>query len=387
GRISYGVYLYHLPVFVLMSEQRMGTDGTVLLIERLGVTLAVATVSYRLVERPVRYGRIDRRLTFGVSGITMAGVSAVVLLLPAGADLVYYRPDPALAEAASIRPVVQAGAASSTAVPGPAVTTTQLPSAPSTAPALTESTVASTTTTTEPPPLGRPARILVVGDSTAMATGAGLVAWAAAHPDVAQVSIDATPGCGFVRGGDVPSDDGVPFQENCDRVLDGELPGDLVALQPDVVMLMVTSRDIVPRVWAEGEGLLDPRDARYRARLRAGYRAITELITSTSPARVVWIRQPDTDPYWLGEPNPFTDPELIGIREDVIRETIAERPERAQLLDLRAWMEANGLALDHEARPDGLHFAPDAALAVATEWLGPQLVLAARENAAGGLPS
>jgi hypothetical protein len=101
----------------------------------------------------------------------------------------------------------------------------------------------------------------------------------------------------------------------------------------------------------------------------------------------VWIRQPDTDPYWLGEPNPFTDPELIGIREDVIRETIAERPERAQLLDLRAWMEANGLALDHEARPDGLHFAPDAALAVATEWLGPQLVLAARENAAGGLPS
>jgi hypothetical protein len=242
-------------------------------------------------------------------------------------------------------------------------------------------------TVDEPPPLGRPARILVVGDSTAMATGAGLVAWAAAHPDLAQVSIDATPGCGFVRGGRVPSDDDVPFQEHCDRVLDDELPGDLVALQPDVVMLMVTSRDIMPRVWDEGEGVLDPRDARYLARLRAAYRAITELITSTSPARVVWIRQPATDPYWLGEPAPFTDPELIEIREAVIRETIAEQPARSEVVDLRAWMEANGLALDHDARPDGLHFAPDAALAIATEWLGPQLVSAARRNAAGGLPS
>ena len=36
-----------------------------------------------------------------------------------------------------------------------------------------------------------PLRILVVGDSTAEATGAGLVAWAAANPHYAQVSVEA----------------------------------------------------------------------------------------------------------------------------------------------------------------------------------------------------
>jgi peptidoglycan/LPS O-acetylase OafA/YrhL len=393
GRISYGVYLYHFPVFVLMSEQRVGASGTPLLLERIAVTLAVATVSYWAVERPVRFGRIERRTTFALAGASMAAVAAVVLVAPVGSELVYYRPDPALAEAAAIRPVVQAPdrAATTTAAPAstsPATATTVVPGTTAASPGTPSTTSTSpVTTTTEPPPLGRPARIMVVGDSTAMATGAGLVAWAAANPDLAQVSIVATPGCGFVRGGHVPSDDGVPFQENCDRVLDVDLPADLVALQPDVVMLMVTSRDIVPRVWDEGDGLLDPRDARYLARLRAGYRTISALITSTSPARVVWIRQPDTDPYWLGEANPFTDPELLAIRERVVGEAIAEHPGRAQLVDLRAWMESTGLALDHEARPDGLHFAPAAALEVATDWLGPQLVLAARQNAAGGLPS
>ncbi|MBI5088394.1 MAG: hypothetical protein HZB15_05900, partial [Actinobacteria bacterium] len=395
GRISYGVYLYHFPVFVLMTEQRVGVGGSVLLLARLGVTAAVATVSYWVLERPVRQGRIDRRWTLVISAATMAAVTALVVLVPAGADLVYYRPDPALAEAAAIQPLPAPGSTpappstSPTTEPIPTTSTTGPPrAAPSTAVATTSSSAAtSTTQPPEPPPLGRPARILVVGDSTAMATGAGLVAWAASNPDLAQVSIDATPGCGFVRGGRVPSDDGVPFQEHCDRVLDDELPTDLVSLQPDVVVLMVTSRDVMPRVWDESEGELDPRDPRYAGRLRDGYRAITDLITSTSPARIVWIRPPATDPYWLGRPAPFTDPELIEIREAVIRDTIAVHPDRAELVDLRAWMESTGLALDHDARPDGLHFAPEAAEAVATEWLGPQLVLAARQNAVGGLPS
>ena len=44
-------------------------------------------------------------------------------------------------------------------------------------------------------------RILVAGDSTAEATGNGLIAWAAANPDLAQVSLAVQEGCGFVPGG------------------------------------------------------------------------------------------------------------------------------------------------------------------------------------------
>ena len=45
-------------------------------------------------------------------------------------------------------------------------------------------------------------------------------------------------------------------------------------------------------------------------------------------------------------------------------------------------MEATGLADDHDARPDGLHFTLDASLAVSETWLGPQLLIAAADNAA-----
>ena len=191
------------------------------------------------------------------------------------------------------------------------------------------------------------------------------------------------PGCGFVRGGEVPSDDDAPFTRICDELLDERLPTDLITLQPDVVMMMVTSRDIVPRKWNDEEGLIDPSDSRFVARLRADYRSITDLIVSTSPARIVWIRAPATDAFWLGEPNPFTDPVLMRIRENVMRDTIRQNADRSQLLDLRTWMESTGIAFDHEARPDGLHFAVEAAVEVTDEWLGPQLLIAATENAAG----
>ena len=148
-------------------------------------------------------------------------------------------------------------------------------------------------------------------------------AWAAEHPDLMQVSLATDAGCGFIRGGVVPSDGDEPFTKFCNEVLDQQLPDDLVTLQPDVVMMMVTSRDIVPRQWTDEEGVLDPRDDRFVARLRTDYRTITELILSTTSARIVWIRAPATDPYWMGAPNPFTDPELLRIRENIVRDTVA----------------------------------------------------------------
>ena len=43
----------------------------------------------------------------------------------------------------------------------------------------------------------------MVGDSTAEALGVGLAGWAGAHPTLADVRLAVSPGCGFVRGGEV----------------------------------------------------------------------------------------------------------------------------------------------------------------------------------------
>jgi hypothetical protein len=54
GRISYGVYLYHWPLFLVLDQGRTHLSGAALLGLRLAVTLAAAATSYHFVERPLR---------------------------------------------------------------------------------------------------------------------------------------------------------------------------------------------------------------------------------------------------------------------------------------------------------------------------------------------
>src|SRR5205823_6899804 len=56
GMISYGLYLWHWPVYLTLTGARTGLDGNALLFVRLAVTTAFATASFYLVERPIRRG-------------------------------------------------------------------------------------------------------------------------------------------------------------------------------------------------------------------------------------------------------------------------------------------------------------------------------------------
>jgi peptidoglycan/LPS O-acetylase OafA/YrhL len=56
GLISYGVYLYHFPIDVVLDEARVGLRGWPLFVVQTSVTLAAAIISYRLIEQPVRRG-------------------------------------------------------------------------------------------------------------------------------------------------------------------------------------------------------------------------------------------------------------------------------------------------------------------------------------------
>ena len=83
GLISYGLYLWHWPVFVALNEGRVGTSGASLLAVRLGCTFALATLSYYLVEQPIRTGawrgwsvRIAAPVTAGGLAVAMVAVTA-----------------------------------------------------------------------------------------------------------------------------------------------------------------------------------------------------------------------------------------------------------------------------------------------------------------------
>ncbi len=78
GLLSYGLYLYHWPVFLFLSQDRTGLSLAPLFGLRIAVTIAVALLSYFFLEMPVR-----RRTLFSTTKTAgtaaLAGIFGVVL--------------------------------------------------------------------------------------------------------------------------------------------------------------------------------------------------------------------------------------------------------------------------------------------------------------------
>ena len=91
GKISYGTYLWHFPLFALLDVGPPPLYGYPLLAVRIGVTLVVATGSFYLVEEPIRRGRM-RSLTewkaWLMTSAAFLGVVAVTVVatLPSTAE-------------------------------------------------------------------------------------------------------------------------------------------------------------------------------------------------------------------------------------------------------------------------------------------------------------
>ncbi len=60
GLISYGVYLWHWPLYLMLSPERTGLDGASLIAVRIALTLAISMASYSLLELPIRRGALGR---------------------------------------------------------------------------------------------------------------------------------------------------------------------------------------------------------------------------------------------------------------------------------------------------------------------------------------
>ncbi|MBV8949538.1 MAG: acyltransferase, partial [Actinobacteria bacterium] len=78
GRVSYGLYLWHWPVFLVVNHGRTGLSGVVLLTARVAVTAALTVASYELVERPVRRGELGRRALV-LGPVSLVVVACIVL--------------------------------------------------------------------------------------------------------------------------------------------------------------------------------------------------------------------------------------------------------------------------------------------------------------------
>jgi peptidoglycan/LPS O-acetylase OafA/YrhL len=80
GTISYSLYLVHWPVMSVLTRDRTGRDGVVLLVILLATSLLVAWVLHRLVEQPVRRMRTAPVTTIA-AGLGAAAALTVLSLV------------------------------------------------------------------------------------------------------------------------------------------------------------------------------------------------------------------------------------------------------------------------------------------------------------------
>ncbi len=328
GTISYGVYLAHWPVFLLVDAEEPDLGRAPGFAVKVAVTLGVALLSYALVEHPIRTGRPSRAtVPLGV-GAVGAVVAAVLAVAPAGAPG-SARVDAALAAQVRIEP--RSGDAEEAG----------------------------------------PVRIMVVGDSTGDVIGAGLVAWAASRPGQAQVDVRTLAGCGLVTGGRFDSIADTN-RERCEEIVHHEVPAAYRTLRPDVVVVSISLADTWDRRWDDGPPRR-PTDPAYAERIRDAYAGFFATAVDAGVPHVVWLRPPVAGGLEGDPPDPSFSDGSQEVVEDAVRAAAARHPGVVSVLDYRTWFEGTTLA-DRDTRPDGVHLIAEAAEQVATDYLAPRLL-------------
>jgi hypothetical protein len=149
GTISYGVYLWHWPVIVYLTAARTGLPTVSLDLVRIAVTLALATASYYMVERPIRLARSGGLVRWW--GAPLAGILTAILIVVATI--------PAVADPTHVVGTSHLASAKGQAVPGSGGYEGQLP----------------IHLATQPTP-ANPLRVMIVGDSVMHDASYGITA-------------------------------------------------------------------------------------------------------------------------------------------------------------------------------------------------------------------
>jgi peptidoglycan/LPS O-acetylase OafA/YrhL len=85
GMISYGVYLWHWPIFLALNGERTGLTGMSLFAIRAVATVTVAAMSWWLIEQPIKRWRPVHVPQLRLAAATLASAAvATMLVVPVG---------------------------------------------------------------------------------------------------------------------------------------------------------------------------------------------------------------------------------------------------------------------------------------------------------------
>jgi peptidoglycan/LPS O-acetylase OafA/YrhL len=325
GLISYGVYLFHFPLYLLLTEDRIGVSGLPLLAVRLAATLAVALASYHLLELPIRRGG------------ALPGRRAAIAAL-AGASVVLLVTVPVLQRAEDVVAAAPGAGSGITVLPAEAVPAEGIP------------------------------RLVVVGDSTAGTFGEGLQTWGR-ESGRAEVAVVSNVGCAALLGERFRVRDGYEFvPEGCDQLL-STAADQARQLDADAIVVLLGSAQLADWQFEDRSGWHSVEEAEISADYRRALAEVLDQLESTG-LPLLWADIPTPD--WdveafadqLGTPLPgsgrvtLNDPDRAAAVNRLDAEIIAAS-SLGEIWSLRSVLDEAQAATADELRFDGLHIAPE----------------------------
>lgn len=378
GLRSYGIYLWHWPVIVLVGPA-MGIDlpDVPLGLLQVAVTIGLNELMFRFVETPVRSADLrPARMLFGWSaGGVVTAVAAVTLLandLPSLPDVEVLRPDPETLVAADVvaagpQATVTSPNGSAGALPPPA------PDGPIAAP-----DAAGDEPAVEPASAARAQRLMLVGDSTAFVLASNRPL---DLPTGWRATAYARVGCAITEGDTIDvGDDDVTFRDlaACAE-WEADWTGVAALFQPDVSLVMVGAWEVLDHV-VDDERLAFPSpewadhvDAGVRRAVRAAGAGGGEVWLLRLPC----MEQPDDLPVNATARN---DPARIAAFNGVL-ERVAADLDGVETKPLDDLLCPGGEFLSSvdgdDLRYDGVHLT-EAGTQLVWEWLDQALSAPAR---------
>ena len=367
GAISYGLYLFHWPIFVIVDHARTGLDGWPLFLVRVGLSFGVAAVSFHFVEMPIRRGALRGWRGWVVAPLAVGATAVLVVGSTAGATT-----------AVDAEPATASIPAANRLPPG---------GDPGTSAGV--DTVAAGT--------GGPIRVLLVGDSEASFLGFGL------GPDSAQYGVDyqgdGVFGCGLLtyttsfHGTLVDGDRGergghtlVP----CDTQLT-RWRADVEAFHPDVVLLADGEYEVrdqrIDNAWVHiGSPVVDTRE-------RQALDRATSVLGATG-ATVVLLTAPhyQQPEQANGKPWPEDGPARVDRYNAILRQVAAGSGGRVVVADLGGRLDPGGRYADSVDGvvvrfADGIHVTPAGAKLVSPWLLSTSVGLGRADRATAPAPA
>lgn len=339
GAISYGVYLVHWPIHVALERTSLPEWFQPWL--TLALTLVIAPLSLRFLENPIRRGSVPLR-RFAPAGIAL---SAVIIV---GATIgLSVRPTTSIDFAAAIDHLDSLNAASSPAVPVEG----------------------------EPGTLSDPARIVLLGDSTALTLGFGM-GWN--EPRITPVGGDAELGCTIGRGGrrrgeplggDDPDAPAAEWRSSCDWTL--RWPARIAfSGGVDAAVILSGNWDLSGRnIPALGDRWQTMGDESYDRWLTSEATTLVDSLHAAGAQRVIWLKLPTRAGAGSSE--------LVDRFNAMIAGIAAARPWMNQP-DYAGYLASFPPGAD--PRADGLHLTMNTAGTVWSQWLNPIVLATVRSR-------